>query len=152
MPVLTVSLKTWVLQKLKITSGDRTRKPRYVWSNPIAWREAKTKASAARASVMRYGFMAAGILGALAATNDDAGSLPGLPPPARWAALAAAGALLHGLAGRRAAKRAGCSQCTKCPALGARSSVMVSVARTCGVRRPAVPSPRCCCCRARAPR
>ncbi|WP_026545944.1 NAD(P)H-hydrate epimerase [Arthrobacter sp. 35/47] len=50
----------------------------------------------------------AGILGALVAThgaNDDDGSLPGPPPPARWAALAAAGALLHGLAGRRAAKR-----------------------------------------------
>src|SRR4051812_30632299 len=61
----TVSLKTWVLQKLKITSGDRTRKPRYVWSNPIAWREAKTKASAARASMMRYGFMAAGVAGAV---------------------------------------------------------------------------------------
>ncbi|SDH43148.1 yjeF C-terminal region, hydroxyethylthiazole kinase-related/yjeF N-terminal region [Arthrobacter subterraneus] len=53
----------------------------------------------------------AGILGALVAThaanatNNDAGSLPGVPPPARWAVLAAAGALLHGLAGRRAAKR-----------------------------------------------
>src|SRR5215212_2541121 len=62
----TVSLKTWVLQKLNIVKGDRTRKPRYVWSNPIAWREAKTKASAARASLLRYGFMAAGIIGALA--------------------------------------------------------------------------------------
>jgi len=62
----TVSLKTWVLQKLNIVSGDRTRKPRYVWSNPIAWREAKTKASAARASLLRYGFMAAGVVGALA--------------------------------------------------------------------------------------
>jgi ABC-type transport system involved in multi-copper enzyme maturation permease subunit len=62
----TVSLKTWVLQKLNIVSGDRTRKPRYIWSNPIAWREAKTKASAARASLLRYGFMAAGVAGALA--------------------------------------------------------------------------------------
>jgi ABC-type transport system involved in multi-copper enzyme maturation permease subunit len=62
----TVSLKTWVLQKLNIVSGDRTRKPRYVWSNPIAWREAKTKASAARASMLRYGFMAAGLIGAVA--------------------------------------------------------------------------------------
>jgi ABC-type transport system involved in multi-copper enzyme maturation permease subunit len=61
----TVSLKTWALQKLKIVKGDRTRKPRYVWSNPIAWREAKTKASAARASLLRYGFMAAGIIGAI---------------------------------------------------------------------------------------
>src|SRR5438552_1074273 len=62
----TVSLKTWVLQKLNIVKGDRTRKPRYVWSNPIAWREAKTKASAARASMLRYGFMGAGVVGALA--------------------------------------------------------------------------------------
>ena len=61
----TVSLKTWVLQRLNIVKGDKNRKPRYVWSNPIAWREAKTKASAARASLMRYGFMAAGVTGAL---------------------------------------------------------------------------------------
>ena len=45
--------------------GDRTRKPRGVWSNPIAWREAKTKASAARASVLRYGFIGLGVVGAI---------------------------------------------------------------------------------------
>jgi hypothetical protein len=45
--------------------GRDARKPRYVWSNPIAWREAKTKASAARASIMRYGFMAPGLSAAL---------------------------------------------------------------------------------------
>jgi ABC-type transport system involved in multi-copper enzyme maturation permease subunit len=61
----TTSMKTWVLKKLHVSKGDTRRKPRYVWANPIAWREAKTKASAARASVMRYGFMAAGIIGAL---------------------------------------------------------------------------------------
>ncbi|WP_299167144.1 NAD(P)H-hydrate epimerase [uncultured Arthrobacter sp.] len=52
----------------------------------------------------------AGILGALVATNArendaGAGSLLGPPPSSRWAALAAAAAMLHGLAGRRAAKR-----------------------------------------------
>ena len=62
----TVSLKTWVLQKLHVSSGDRTRKPRTVWMNPIAWREAKTKASAARASLLRWGFIAGGIAGAVA--------------------------------------------------------------------------------------
>jgi ABC-type Na+ efflux pump permease subunit len=62
----TTTMKNWVLQKLHITTGDRTRKPRGVWSNPIAWREAKTKASAARASVLRYGFIALGLIGALA--------------------------------------------------------------------------------------
>src|SRR6185312_11335645 len=43
----------------------KTRKPRLVWSNPIAWREAKTKASAARATLLRYGFIAAGIVAAV---------------------------------------------------------------------------------------
>jgi ABC-type transport system involved in multi-copper enzyme maturation permease subunit len=59
------SLQSWILQKLRISKGDKTRKPRAVWSNPIAWREAKTKASAARASVLRYSFMVAGIGGAI---------------------------------------------------------------------------------------
>src|SRR5258705_1778661 len=35
----TVSWRGWLLQKLHISSGDRTRTPRRVWSNPIAWRE-----------------------------------------------------------------------------------------------------------------
>lgn len=61
----TTSMKTWFLKKLRLSQGETRRKPRYVWANPIAWREAKTKASAARASVMRYGFMAAGIIGAI---------------------------------------------------------------------------------------
>jgi ABC-type transport system involved in multi-copper enzyme maturation permease subunit len=61
----TSTLRGWVLQKLRISSGDKTRNPRSVWSNPIAWREAKTKASAARASVLRYGFILAGLAGAL---------------------------------------------------------------------------------------
>jgi ABC-type transport system involved in multi-copper enzyme maturation permease subunit len=59
------SLHSWVLQKLRISKGDKTRKPRSVWSNPIAWREAKTKASAARASILRYTFMAAGVVGSI---------------------------------------------------------------------------------------
>src|SRR5687767_8359373 len=61
----TSTLRAWVLRKLHLSSGDRTKKPRAVWGNPIAWREAKTKASAARASVLRYGFIAAGLVGAL---------------------------------------------------------------------------------------
>ena len=61
----TISIKTWILQKLRLSSGNQTRKPRVVWNNPIAWREAKTKASAARASVLRYGFIAGGLIGAL---------------------------------------------------------------------------------------
>jgi ABC-type transport system involved in multi-copper enzyme maturation permease subunit len=59
------TIRAWVLQKLHISKGDRTRKPRGVWSNPIAWREAKTKASAARTSVVRYLFIGGGLIGAL---------------------------------------------------------------------------------------
>src|SRR5882762_3938401 len=60
-----VSLRALFLQKLHIASGDRTRKPRHVWSNPIAWREAKTKASANRSVILRYGFMTCGIVAAI---------------------------------------------------------------------------------------
>ncbi len=61
----TTSPKTWLLQKFRLSRGDRTRKPRVVWNNPIAWREARTKASAFRASMLRYSFIALGLAGAL---------------------------------------------------------------------------------------
>jgi ABC-type transport system involved in multi-copper enzyme maturation permease subunit len=61
----TGTIRSWVLTKLHIGSGEHTRKPRTVWNNPIAWREAKTKASAARASFLRWAFIIAGIAGAL---------------------------------------------------------------------------------------
>ena len=61
----TLTPKAWVLTKLRLSKGDRTRKPRPVWGNPVAWREAKTKASAARATLVRYGFVGLGLLGAL---------------------------------------------------------------------------------------
>ena len=61
----TLSFKTWLLTKLHISKGSTNRKPRSVWANPIAWREAKTKASAARATLLRYGFMLAGLIGAI---------------------------------------------------------------------------------------
>jgi ABC-type transport system involved in multi-copper enzyme maturation permease subunit len=61
----TTSLRSWILQKIRLSKGDRTRKPRSVWHNPIAWREAKTKASAARATFLRYGFIIAGLVGAI---------------------------------------------------------------------------------------
>jgi ABC-type transport system involved in multi-copper enzyme maturation permease subunit len=60
----TLSFKGWLLQKVHLSTGDKNRKPRYVWANPIAWREAKTKASAARASFLRYSFMTIGVAGA----------------------------------------------------------------------------------------
>ncbi len=43
-------------------SGERRRKPRRVWKNPIAWREASTRASAAGRSAMRWLFIGGGIL------------------------------------------------------------------------------------------
>ena len=57
----TTSMHIWVLQKLHLATGDKTRKPRSVWMNPIAWREARTKGSANRAILIRYGFMILGI-------------------------------------------------------------------------------------------
>ncbi|MFT3784599.1 MAG: hypothetical protein QM770_00345 [Tepidisphaeraceae bacterium] len=41
------------------------RKPRTVWSNPIAWREASTKASAASSVWLRYGFIIGGMIAAI---------------------------------------------------------------------------------------
>src|SRR5262249_27081937 len=61
----TNTFKGWALQKLHLSKGDRTRKPRLVWNNPIAWREARTKASAAKASVLRFGFIGLGLAGAV---------------------------------------------------------------------------------------
>ncbi|HEX8524522.1 MAG TPA: ABC transporter permease subunit [Tepidisphaeraceae bacterium] len=62
----TTNLRTLLLRSLKLTKGDRTRKPRVVWANPIAWREAKTKASAARATVLRFTFILGGLAVAIA--------------------------------------------------------------------------------------
>jgi len=61
----TTTWRTKLLTKLKLSTGERRRKPRYVWSNPIAWREAQTKASASRSSVLRYGFILAGAAAAV---------------------------------------------------------------------------------------
>ncbi len=56
---------TWLMTKISRTAGDKTRKPRTVWQNPVAWREAKTKGSAIRSSLLRYCFIGAGLLGAV---------------------------------------------------------------------------------------
>ncbi len=60
-----VPLRTWLVQLLRFRGASGTRKPRTVWSNPVAWREARTKASAARAVVLRYAFVVVGLLGAI---------------------------------------------------------------------------------------
>jgi len=61
----TVSPVSWLVTKVSRGSGDKTRKPRTVWHNPVAWREAKTKGSAIRSSLLRYSFIVAGVAGAL---------------------------------------------------------------------------------------
>lgn len=61
----TLTPKTWLLSKVKLAREDRTRPPRSVWNNPIAWREAKTKGSASRAVFLRYGFTALGLIGSI---------------------------------------------------------------------------------------
>ena len=49
---------------------ERYRRPRWVWANPVAWREAVTRANAASSNWMRYSYlvcaMAAGIVFAIA--------------------------------------------------------------------------------------
>jgi len=42
--------------------GERRRKPRRVWRNPIAWREAATRASAGGGSLLRQVFIAGGLV------------------------------------------------------------------------------------------
>ncbi len=45
--------------------GERTRRARRVWSNPVAWREAATRSSAASSDLARYGYMIAGVAAAI---------------------------------------------------------------------------------------
>ena len=43
-------------------TSERRRKPRRVWNNPIAWREAATHASTGRRSLLRWLFIVGGVL------------------------------------------------------------------------------------------
>ncbi|MEM1010896.1 MAG: ABC transporter permease subunit [Planctomycetota bacterium] len=57
----------WINEKLSFLPGFTPRgdRPaRSVWNNPIAWREARTKASAARSGLLRYAFILLGVGGA----------------------------------------------------------------------------------------
>lgn len=53
------------LQKRFLPASDQKQKPRRVWNNPIAWREAKTRASAGGRSAARWVFVVAALLGGL---------------------------------------------------------------------------------------
>lgn len=44
--------------------GERHRKARRVWSNPVAWREAVTRASAASSNIVRYSYVGLGLAAA----------------------------------------------------------------------------------------
>ncbi|HOB73819.1 MAG TPA: ABC transporter permease subunit [Phycisphaerae bacterium] len=50
---------------LKSREGERRRRARRVWSNPVAWREAVTRANAASSSLVRYGYIGVGVVAAL---------------------------------------------------------------------------------------
>lgn len=51
----------WLRFKPKAGSGELRRRARRVWSNPVAWREAVTRASAASSSLVRYSYVLGGI-------------------------------------------------------------------------------------------
>lgn len=51
----------WLRQRLHIGRSAGARTPRAVWQNPVAWREARTRASAARSTVLRYLFALVGV-------------------------------------------------------------------------------------------
>lgn len=75
---------TWlsnILDRLMPRSAtDRRRKPRNVWNNPIAWREAATRASAGGRSTMRWFFVVAGLGAGCVLLYACANSLWGMRP------------------------------------------------------------------------
>lgn len=74
-------------------TDTRRRKPRRVWSNPVAWREANTRASAGGSSMMRWATIAGGVIASLIllmylvkappVLNEDGSSVPFGPLHAR---------------------------------------------------------------------
>ena len=62
----TQTIQSRLLKLMPFHFAEKKRKARAVWANPIAWREAKTKASAARSTVLRIGFILLGMAGAIA--------------------------------------------------------------------------------------
>ena len=62
----TIQSRLLKLLPARFRGGEKSRKARSVWANPIAWREAKTKASAARSTVLRVSFIVLGLAAAIA--------------------------------------------------------------------------------------
>ncbi len=54
------TLATRVREVFRAAPGERRRHPRHVWNNPIAWREANTRASAGGRSILRWFGIGAG--------------------------------------------------------------------------------------------
>jgi len=68
--------------KRKSAEGERRRRARHVWSNPVAWREAATQGSAASNRMIYYGYIIAGTVVAvtlLIVYNSGGLSVPGAP-------------------------------------------------------------------------
>lgn len=57
---VTLLSKIGALLSLKPRDGERRRRPRRVWANPVAWREAVTRANAASSSLVRYSYIGLG--------------------------------------------------------------------------------------------
>jgi len=51
--------------KAKPMDGERRRRPRRVWSNPVAWREARTRVSTGGQHLLRWGFIGTGAVAAI---------------------------------------------------------------------------------------
>ncbi len=65
----------WITRRTRY-GDERRRKPRRVWHNPVAWREARTRASAAGRGMLRHfivlvGLACAGVLFAIHVTGRD---------------------------------------------------------------------------------
>lgn len=71
------------------TEGERRRRARHVWANPVAWREAMTQGSAASNRMIYYGYLIGGVAAAvvlLISHNSGQLVLPGTLPTAAAAA------------------------------------------------------------------
>ncbi|NLX13049.1 MAG: ABC transporter permease subunit [Phycisphaerales bacterium] len=65
--------------------GERIRRARHVWSNPVAWREAVTRASAASSNLVRYAYVGGGVVaGALLLFAHGGGWFSDLHEARNW--------------------------------------------------------------------
>jgi ABC-type transport system involved in multi-copper enzyme maturation permease subunit len=79
--------RTWLAERLLPRGGERTRRARRVWSNPIAWREAATRGTRTGRALLRGVFILGGLaLGVTLLVAYERGWQPltsgGTPDPA----------------------------------------------------------------------